>query len=42
MESPLNSLIELETWIIEILGYIKSNLQRHITQLVMLIMIALL
>ena len=42
MESPLRPLIELETWIIGTLGYMKPNLQRHIIQLVMLRMITLL
>ena len=42
MKSPLMSLVELETLIIGTMGYMKLNLQKDKTRLVMFRMIALL
>ena len=42
IESSLRQLIEIETWIIGTLGYMELNLQKYITRLFMLKMIAFL
>ena len=40
MESPLGPLIETGTWIIGTMSYMKVNLKKHITELIVWRMMA--